>query len=372
MYSYPARKGNQGGCGSAAPSNRRARVHQYIGFNKFNSQIPHNTPNPTMSPSRGLLRLLPSLNPPQFSVIRSRTLSTFPTLSTSSTPLQIYISTSHSPYLNLSIEHHLFQTTPAHSTVLLLYANTPSIVIGRNQNPWVEVNLPLLHRADGSKINLVRRRSGGGTVFHDLGNVNYCVCMPSAAFDRDKHAEMVVRALHGLGVESAIVNKRHDIVMLPPGTTAESTKMEEETPEGTRKISGSAYKLTRLRSYHHGTMLLDSRLEDVRSYLRSPATGWLKARGVDSVRSPVANVSVGRELFVGAVVREFVQMYLGSETTDIFDEQHGDGIEQQKAGICFVGEEALEVEKIRKGVEELKVRTHSVTSLCIPNSRAVT
>lgn len=184
--------------------------------------------------------------------------------------------------------------------------------------------------------------------------------MPSTRFNRDTHAEMVVRALHGLGVGAATVNARHDIVLLPPGTVAAATKMQE-TPEGTRKISGSAFKLTRLRSYHHGTMLLDSRLEDVRSYLRSPARGWLKARGVDSVRSPVANVGVGREVFVDAVVREFGKMYLGSEKMMLLDtamnkQDVGLAPGEMEIGVCYVGDEALGVENIRKGVEELEVR----------------
>lgn len=312
-----------------------------------------------MSPSRGLFRLFQALNYKIPNSTFKRTLSTFPSLSTSQTPIQIYISTTHSPYLNLSIEHHLFQVTPQKSAVLFLYTNSPCIVIGRNQNPWVEVNLPLLHKADGPKIDLVRRRSGGGTVFHDLGNVNYSVCMPATSFDRDKHAEMVVRALHGLGVRSATVNKRHDIVLLPAGMVAKGAKMEKETPDGTKKVSGSAFKLTRLRSYHHGTMLLDSRLEDVRAYLRSPARGWLKARGVDSVRSPVANVGVGREEFVEAVVREFGRIYLGCEKLEVLDKalerQNGGSEPTQDVGVCYVGEEVLEVEMIRKGVEELKV-----------------
>ncbi|EFQ35106.1 biotin/lipoate A/B protein ligase [Colletotrichum graminicola M1.001] len=117
-----------------------------------------------------------------------------------SSKTQVYISTSRSPYTNLSIEHHLLQTTPSGSTVLLLYTNRPSIIVGRNQNPWLEVNLPKLQSLgpnSGGKdvIDLVRRRSGGGTVFHDEGNVNYSVICPPANFDRDTHAEMVVRAL---------------------------------------------------------------------------------------------------------------------------------------------------------------------------------
>ncbi|PNH32867.1 hypothetical protein BJF96_g3933 [Verticillium dahliae] len=68
-----------------------------------------------------------------------------PLASVATARTQVYISRSSDPFLNLSIEHHLLQTTPSESTVLFLYTNRPSVVIGRNQNPWLELNLPLLH-----------------------------------------------------------------------------------------------------------------------------------------------------------------------------------------------------------------------------------
>jgi lipoyltransferase/lipoate-protein ligase len=209
---------------------------------------------------------------------------------------QIYVSRTHDPYLNLSIEHFLLQKSPADSTILFLYTNKPCIVVGRNQNPWVEVNLRLVQKgldipgkAYAEPISLVRRRSGGGTVFHDEGNVNYSVICPTAAFDRNKHAQMVVRALHRLGVSRAKVNERHDII-LDPG---EGAQQADEKPY---KISGSAYKLTRLRSLHHGTCLLSSpNINLISQYLRSPAKPFIKARGVESVSSPIANVNVANE-----------------------------------------------------------------------------
>ncbi len=120
--------------------------------------------------------------------------------------VQIYRSPFSDPYLNLSIEHHLLQRSDPDSTVLFLYVNAPCVVIGRNQNPWLEVNLrgvqagvttpsPSSSAPSIPPVSLVRRRSGGGTVFHDQGNVNWTVICPPAAFDRDKHAEMVVKAL---------------------------------------------------------------------------------------------------------------------------------------------------------------------------------
>ena len=252
-------------------------------------------------------------------------------ISSPSNNLQIYTSKSNCPITNLSLEHHLLTRTPASSTILLLYVNSPSVIFGRNQNPWLETNLAALKGSsasaggDGlSDIQLVRRRSGGGTVFHDEGNVNFSVICPPEAFDRDKHAEMVVRALGKLG-KQARVNERHDIVV--------------DRPHGTFKISGSAYKLTRLRSLHHGTCLLSSpNLKLISPLLASPAEPFLKARGVDSVRSPVANVDVGVDEFKDAVVGEFRAMY-------------GDADVREE-----VGEEVTELHEVGKGMEELKTR----------------
>ncbi|RDA83594.1 hypothetical protein CP532_2864 [Ophiocordyceps camponoti-leonardi (nom. inval.)] len=207
---------------------------------------------------------------------------------------QVYLSRCRDPHVNLAVEHHLLRTTAPTSTVLLLYVNEPCVVIGRNQNPWLETNLARL--ADKG-ISLVRRRSGGGTVFHDLGNVNYSVICPTADFDRDRHAHMVVRALAALG-RRARVNERHDIVLDDGGHPY--------------KISGSAYKLTRLRSLHHGTCLLRSpNLGIISGLLRSPAEPFIKARGVESVRSKVANVDLANEDFEAAVVDQFRAMYGG-------------------------------------------------------------
>ncbi|KAI8634013.1 hypothetical protein F5Y19DRAFT_461527 [Xylariaceae sp. FL1651] len=271
--------------------------------------------------------------------------------------VQVYISRSTDPYLNLSIEHFLLQKSHPDSVILLLYTNRPCIVIGRNQNPWVEVNLGLINqpgvlgrlRAEASSqtgqtgiavsqssqdldtgenegaddVLLVRRRSGGGTVFHDAGNVNYSVICPPASFDRNKHAEMVVRALRGLDATLHVrVNERHDIVLdvVPSSSSSSHSRNSSSGPESegedtdtnaqTYKISGSAYKLTRTRSLHHGTCLLSSpHLPLLSRLLRSPAAPYIRARGVESVRSPVRNVGLANAAFEDAVVAQFLAMY---------------------------------------------------------------
>lgn len=297
-------------------------------------------------------------NAPLLHCARRRGISTSWHAQTSqpSSRVQVYTSHSHNPYLNLSAEHFLLQNSHPESTVLFLYTNDPCIVIGRNQNPWLEINLDLLRGfkartggddeagvgggdAGGRAVSLVRRRSGGGAVFHDSGNVNFSVICPPAAFDRNKHAEMVVRALRGLDVSTARVNERHDIVLDRGGQSDGSGSPAGEMQ--TFKISGSAYKLTRLRSLHHGTCLLNSpNLADIGRLLRSPAEPYVKARGVESVRSRICNVGVPAADFMEAVRREFGDMY---------------GAPDVQVGMGAADGDDFAHEQIQKGYRELTV-----------------
>ncbi|KIW82552.1 hypothetical protein Z517_05579 [Fonsecaea pedrosoi CBS 271.37] len=258
----------------------------------------------------------------------------------------IFHLTSDNPYLNLSIEHFLLTKSHPDSHILLFYTNRPCVVIGRNQNPWLEADLKRLQeglpvekqvveavKRDGENnvstnvvpIDLVRRRSGGGTVFHDSGNLNYSVIVPNTkAFKRSTHAEMVVRGLESLasaratssssavtderyGFGAVRVNDRNDIVMLQP--------------DGGEwlKVSGSAYKLTRGRALHHGTLLYSSPyVNKISAFLRSPGRGLISAKGVESVRSKVGNLAWTPDLrereairveITEAIKREFWKMY---------------------------------------------------------------
>ena len=224
---------------------------------------------------------------------------------------QVYSSLSHDPFFNLSVEHYLLQKTPVDSTVLYFYVNKPCVVIGRNQNPWLEANLKYMASTpvkvlDSSSneglpgkyhVELVRRRSGGGTVFHDFQNVNFSVIRPSSEFTRDKSVEMVVKAIREHNPRTR-VNERHDIV-LDTGSRLHAEEFPDDydmhrtcfAPGTPLKVSGSAYKLTRDRSLHHGTCLLNSpNLQQLSKYLNSPSRPFIAAKGVDSVRSPVSNL----------------------------------------------------------------------------------
>ncbi|KAE9979936.1 hypothetical protein EG327_006844 [Venturia inaequalis] len=276
-----------------------------------------------------------------------------------SNKVQIYTSAFNDPFLNLSIEHYLFQKTPPGSKVLFLYKNSNCIVIGRNQNPWLETNLNLVAgfaptTAHGNKhlnsVPLIRRRSGGGTVFHDLGNVNWSVICDLNDFTRDKHAEMVVRALRTLGVNRARVNERHDIVLdqgieesqVDPDDTHITPFTNAPAKTAPLKVSGSAYKLARNRALHHGTALLQSpNLDKIPLYLRSPLKPFISAKGVESVSSPVGNIGIPPPQFQHIVRQQFKQMYGGSSITRLAYTGSGSG-------------HPLAIPDLHHGVEEMK------------------
>ena len=294
---------------------------------------------------------------------------------------QIYISRSYDPFLNLSIEHFLLQRSPPHSTVLFLYVNRPCIVIGRNQNPWLEVNLRLMRHPTSENeaeiVELVRRRSGGGTVYHDFGNVNYSVICPTSDFSRDKHAEMVTMAIRKFN-QRARVNERHDIVLdqgpklekqhWPDPNDMHRTIFQPDSKESPPlKVSGSAYKLTRQRSLHHGTCLLASaNLPRISELLHSPARPFMKAKGVESVRSPIGNVlseidvSQGRDTdsFRKEVIRSFGELYKIDESAWRSFPKHHEGLrsdEKRQWAVGWVDRSMGDIEEISKGTVEMKV-----------------
>ena len=121
--------------------------------------------------------------------------------------VSVFLSASQNPYQNLALEHVLLQTLTA--PALFLYVNQPCVVIGRAQNPWIEANLPFLKE---QAMPLVRRQSGGGTVVHDLGNLNFSFISPKARYDKKLHLKIVLNALRALGIP-AEMNARHDLIL---------------------------------------------------------------------------------------------------------------------------------------------------------------
>ena len=181
--------------------------------------------------------------------------------------IKYYIGTSEDPYYNLAVEQHLLETVEDNCCILYLWQNKNTVVIGRNQNAWKECRTAELE-TDG--VHLARRLSGGGAVFHDLGNLNFTFLVPTADYDLDKQLGVIIEACRALGI-SAEKSGRNDILA-----------------DG-RKFSGNAFYEHENRSYHHGTMLIDVDMSKMSKYL-NPSTEKLNAKGVDSIRSRVVNL----------------------------------------------------------------------------------
>ncbi|PLW09677.1 hypothetical protein PCANC_22239 [Puccinia coronata f. sp. avenae] len=210
----------------------------------------------------------------------------------------IWTSSSLDPYINLSIEEYLFRKVEVVSPILFIYRNRKSVIIGRNQNPWQEANLEELVRQG---TLLVRRRSGGGTVYHDEGNTNYSVMLPRDQFERRVNAGLVANAVQEMGIDHVNVTDRYDVCV------------------GDRKVSGSAFRITSKRAYHHGTMLISSNLAQLKGALRpTPNMNIVDSKAVGSVRSPVTSLvdsvtsHVNHHRFVHHLSRAFSRHYYPS------------------------------------------------------------
>jgi lipoate---protein ligase len=175
------------------------------------------------------------------------------------------------PTINLAIEEYALKNLDINETYLLFYINEPSIIIGKNQNTIEEINTEYVEK---NNIKVVRRLSGGGAVYHDLGNLNFSFITKDdgeSFHNFRKFTEPVIRALKKLGV-NAELSGRNDIVV-----------------EG-RKISGNAQFATRGRMFSHGTLMLNSEIDNVVSALRVKKEK-IESKGIKSIRSRVANIS---------------------------------------------------------------------------------
>ncbi len=174
--------------------------------------------------------------------------------------------------LNLALEEYCLRNLDTtEQDYLLFYINAPSIIIGKNQNTLEEINFQYVQE---NNIQVVRRISGGGAVYHDFGNLNFSFITKfdrSSVLNFKKFAGPVADALQTLGVD-ATLNGRNDIVV------------------GERKISGNAQHSSKKNMFSHGTLLFDSDLSQVVEALNVKMEK-IESKGLKSVRSRVANIS---------------------------------------------------------------------------------
>ncbi|AKJ65186.1 Lipoate-protein ligase A [Kiritimatiella glycovorans] len=178
----------------------------------------------------------------------------------------------HSPqadvWRNLALEAHLLDRADLDRPLLLTWAGCEAVVLGRNQNPWRECDPEALSAAG---VPLARRVSGGGTVYHDPGNLNYGVITDRTRYEPERVYAVAERALAGFGVRLERVEKTRLYVR-------------------GRKCSGHAFAFRRGRALHHGTLLVEADLERLERML-TPALPALETAAVPSVRAPVANLA---------------------------------------------------------------------------------
>ena len=172
------------------------------------------------------------------------------------------------PYWNIAVENYLLSLPETDTVTLYLWKNRRTVVIGQNQNPYSEVNLEALE-ADGGY--LMRRRTGGGAVYHDDGNINFSFVVPKALYDQTRQFSVIQRAVADFGIVAEL-SGRNDLIT-----------------EG-RKFSGNAFIKGKYQDLHHGTILIKGNMEDLQRYLK-PKPAKLQKHGIASVRSRVINLS---------------------------------------------------------------------------------
>lgn len=192
------------------------------------------------------------------------------------------------PYVNQGLEEYLLQRVRPGQLILYLWQNSRTVVIGRNQNCWCECRVEQLLRDNGFPA---RRLSGGGAVFHDLGNLNFTFLCCEGDYDLEFNLAVIAGALSHTGISTEL-SGRNDL--LAAG----------------RKFSGNAFYKSGGQCFHHGTIMVDVDLEEMSRYLQ-PSTGKLAAHGVASVRSRVVNLSEMAPQLTVAKLRELLIGSLG-------------------------------------------------------------
>lgn len=177
----------------------------------------------------------------------------------------------HNPEINLAIEYYLLNEKHFDEPIVFFYINDDSIIVGKNQNTYEEVNT---NYVEENNVKVVRRFSGGGAVYHDLGVLNFCFITKDdgKSFRNFKRfTQPIIDALHDMGVKGAELKGRNDLMI------------------NDQKFSGNAMYTSHGRMTAHGTLMLDSQIDAVVGALR-PKKHKLESKGIKSVRSRVTNI----------------------------------------------------------------------------------
>ena len=212
----------------------------------------------------------------------------------------IITSSTFDPWYNLALEELLLKHVRENEIILYLWQNDNTVVIGKNQNCWKECKCGELEMNGGK---LARRLSGGGAVYHDLGNLNFTFIMDKKLYNLEKQLKVIIDAIKKTGIEAEF-SGRNDI-----------------TVKG-KKFSGNAFYNTKNKVLHHGTLLIDSDFSKLAAYLQV-SKEKIQSKGVDSVESRVINLkevnsSITLEDVIDNLKSTFINLYGGKgEVIDI-------------------------------------------------------
>lgn len=208
----------------------------------------------------------------------------------------VYCTENTVPFRNLAVEAYLLHRVVPGEVILYLWQNRKTVVVGKNQNAWAECRVRELEEAGGF---LVRRLSGGGAVFHDMGNLNFTFLARDEDYDVTRQVSVIQKAVETFGLHAQQTG-RNDLVI-----------------DGA-KFSGNAYYRSGVFRYHHGTILLHVDTTEMARFL-TPSQQKLEAKGVKSVQSRVVNLqtlvpSITVPAMKEALVQAFGAVYGGLPT----------------------------------------------------------
>lgn len=214
---------------------------------------------------------------------------------------KVIISKEVNPYYNLALEEELFRNIKSGETILYLWQNENTVVIGRNQNPYKECDLGYMKEKN---IILARRISGGGAVFHDLGNLNFTFITKEIDSNLDKQLQIIKDAVEEYGFKVEF-SGRNDLLL------------------NNRKFSGHAFYCEDGNYFHHGTLMIDVDITKLEKVL-TPSKLKLKSKGIESVKSRVINlIDICSELtvenLIQSLVSSFKNIYGNFQKIDIYN-----------------------------------------------------
>ena len=184
-----------------------------------------------------------------------------------STPMQIFYFQHQDIWKHLAMEEYLLEQLSPHQRILYLWQSDRAVVLGKNQNPWKECSISLINREG---IKLARRLSGGGTVYHDPGNLNFTFLCHGKSYNFNHQIQIIISALKKIGV-AVTLDKNHTL-----------------TVSGL-KCSGNAFCMRKDKAFHHGTLLVCVNLNNLKRYLTQPEY-TIKTRAINSKRAQIINL----------------------------------------------------------------------------------